>query len=621
MIAAVLAAAVGYGTADSDASPLGPWLVGGFPQEMSVAVPGALTKHSRLDAFDHDIIVQDDDLPWSSNSSAGSILYLQLVEAAVPHSKVAPSQAFLRHSQFAANAGTAAFKTFGYTATTNELDDEYYYPLAATPDGTHVLVVRAPGKVPVGCSTSACLYDHMNALEDLTDYVATRTLTAVGDGPTTKHTFFFVSGTGHLSTSSTSAALSLLGGALALGLVAAAVDLVVHHQKLAPAKDSKVKLDSELVAFTAVGLFSAVTTTLLSVYWDEAAGKEHSSIRVVDGENGVHRHLPGWTFVFVGLSAAAVVASLAALIFASSKHDKLPRKPNPRYNKWTRFLIITTTTISVGLACMLPTAYESALGSRAMALTNKTLVHGALDAASVILHASYETQADARKALDDDSYMSTVRLASWGCVALMLASAAMAAFFNHARLEHSPHRSHTALLVAAAALVAAVAAVTQVSLGEHFDISDHNMCTMPPEWGWYMAALIGAAVFYVSATGLIIAAQVRANAKLLVTMALLLIVAAGFAHALAAYSHLDSHCPRLIDHHWIGTFSSVSLAVLITVLVLFGFATPGQDSVASDEMELDPMTKPQEFASQSPPSYTPLRSRGTEVPTDGFFGL
>jgi len=622
MLAIVLAAAVGYGTVDGDASPLGPWLVGGYPQEMTLVVPNTLHTHDRLDAFDHDLVVRADDLPWSSNNSAGSILYLQLVEAAVHDPRaVAPSQAFLRHSQFAKNAGSPAFKTFGYTATTNEADDEYYYPLAATADGRKVLVVRAPGAVPSSCNTKACLYTHMNLLEDLTDYVATRTLTAVGAGPTTDHTFFFVSGAGHLKSSSTDAALWLLGGALLVAIFAVAADTMIHHQLLDVPEKAQVPMDTELVAFAVVGFFSAVVTTLLCVYWDEAAGKPHSTIRVVDGDNGVHRHLPTWTFVFVGLSSSAVVVSVAALIFSHSRHGSAPRKTNPRYSKWSRFLIVFVTTVAVVLACVLPTAYESALGSRAMGLTNKTLVDGALDAASRILRSAYETEADARKALDEDSYMSSAKLASWGSVSVMLAAAAAAAGFNQVRAEHAPHGSRVAIVVVVAALVAAAAAVTQASIAEHFDLTDHGVCTMPPDWGWYMAALLGAAVFYTAAAVLLalIIAKVYTPDRLVSTVPFMLVVAGGVGHTLAAYSHLDSHCPRLTDNHWVGTFSAMSLALLITTLVLYAFSAPTQTGTAtnmqSDDMEMEKMASP-----ASPPRYTtaPPEKKTT---MNGFFGL
>jgi hypothetical protein len=619
MLVVVLAAAVGYGTVGESASPLGPWLEGGYPQEMSLEIHGKLHLHTRLDAYAQDVVVLADDLPWTSNRTAG--LLLQVVEAAVPNpAAVAPSQAFLRHSHFTSHGGTEAFKTFGYTATTNELDDTYYYPLAATADGRHVLVVRASDAVPSACRTKACLYDHMNKLEDLTDYVATRTLSTNGTGPVTKHTFYYVSGTQHLSSSSTSAALSLLLGAVSLGLVAAAIDIRVHHQKLKPKDGHRVDMDNELIAFAAVGVFAAVSTTLLSVYWDEAAGKEHSTIRVVDGDNGVHRHLPAWSFVYVGLSAAAVVASLAALIFAHSKHDKLPAKPNPRYNKWTRFLVIFTTTVAVALACALPASYESALGSRSMAVTNQTLVDGALNASADILHAHYETQADARDALDSDSYMTTVKMVSWGSVSLMLLAAASAAGFNQAREQHAPHESSLALLVAVAALVAAGAAITQASMAEHFDLSDHAVCTLPPEWGWYMAALLGAAVFYIAAAGLVIAVYLgrfAAGHAVLSTVPYLLLVAAGLGHALAAYSHLDSHCPRLTDHHWVGTFSAISLALLITTMILFGFATPGHKAAASDVEMIELVEKPPGYTEPTKPTKP---TKPAEL-TEGFFGL
>ena len=619
MLAVVVYAAVGYGTAADTASPLGPWLVGGHPQEMTLSTL-PMTPHPHLDALHNDFVACDKDLPWSSANS--DCVLMQLVSTALQPAKAyAPSVAFLRHSRFGSLAGTPAFKSFGYTLATDEADDEFYYPLAATADHRSVLLVRAPGAVPPACRTKACLYDHMNRLDAMMDYVASKTLVNEThsdiDHPFVSTKYYFVSGSDHLPASSTEAAVTTLVAALALAAAAVGADMCLHHGQFDERPEDKIPMSSELKALVVMGVAATAITTLFVVYWDGAAEKEHSTIRSIDSSNGSHRHLPAWSYLYVGLSATSVVVAVG--------YSVMHRK-GPRYSQYKRMVMLTASTVAVAIACALPTAYETALSSRAINTANKTLVDSALDAATQILLASYESAEDAREALDDDSYTSTARLATSFGIPIMVTFAAAAAWFNHLR-DHEPHLSNASLVLAAAVLFAAVAAIVQLAMTEHFHIEDHPICTLPPEAWAYMTGLGLAAAFYVSATGVLIAGYVPSrpidlSQPLLAPIPFLLIIAGAAGHSAGTYSHLDSHCPRLVDHHWIGTLSAVSIASVITALVLYAFATP---ATAEAEPEAKALTKNPVFEKPKPPPPVPENVYAEVGPapktTEGFFGL
>jgi hypothetical protein len=625
MLGVVVAAALGYGTAGDTSSPLGPWLVGGYPQEMSLNT-AHLKLHEYLDAFDHDFVVCDDELPWSSDGTDGCV-HMQLVATAVdPHFAHAPSVAFLRHSRFRENAGHASFKSFGYTATSNEVDNQFYYPLAATTDNRQVLLIRAPNAVPPTCNTRACLYDHMDRLSSMMDFVANRTLdneTHPADaGPVTTTKYYFVSGADHLPASSTGAAISMLAAAVGLAVAVVIADALMHQGRFEGKEPpiNAIPISTELVAVATLSVVATAVTTLFVVYWDIAASKEHTSIRSIDADNKAHKHLPAWSYVYVGLSAASVVVAIGYTVM----------RKNTRYSAYRRRVMLVLAAIAVALACALPTAYESALSARAMDTTNATLVDSALDAATHILLASYESLADARDALDDDSYMSTARTATLVGISLMVVFAALAAFINHARREHSPDATSASLVLASATILAATAAIIQLALSDHYHIEDKAICTLPPE-GWaYMTSLGLAAAFYLAAAGLLIAGLVAKNRldlsdTYLAPVPFLMIAAAGVGHTVGAYSHLDSHCPRLIDHHWIGTFSAVTIAGVIVALVLYAFATPPQSQSSEKDQLLE--TKNPVFDNPTKPEnpYATIPESGPAKPgsvtVDGFFGL